>query len=91
MIQSLRRIATATLAASILILAIPTTGSAEPRTFTDVIGREVTADLPAKRVVLGFYFEDYMAIGGEKAFDHVVGLSREAWVGKVPANWKSVV
>jgi ABC-type Fe3+-hydroxamate transport system substrate-binding protein len=86
-IQFLRRLASATLAVSALALAAPSLGHAEPRTFTDVIGREVTADLPAKRVVLGFYFEDYMAIGGEKAFDHVVGLSREAWVGKVPANW----
>jgi iron complex transport system substrate-binding protein len=86
-IKSLRHIATTTLAVFVLTLATPTPGSAEPRTFTDVVGRKVTADLPAKRVVLGFYFEDYMAIGGEKAFDHVVGLSREAWVGKVPANW----
>lgn len=60
---------------------------AEEKTITDVIGREVKVDLPAKRVVLGFYFEDYMAVGGEKAFDQVVGISREAWEGWVPANW----
>lgn len=62
--------------------------NAEIKTITDVIGREVKVDLPAKRVVLGFYFEDYMAIGTEKAFDSVVGLSREAWEGWVPANWE---
>jgi iron complex transport system substrate-binding protein len=61
---------------------------AEVKTITDVIGREVKVDLPAKRVVLGFYFEDYMAVGTEKAFDSVVGLSREAWEGWVPANWE---
>ena len=61
---------------------------AEERTITDVIGREVKVDLPAKRVVLGFYFEDYMAVGGEAAYDSVVGISRNAWVGKVPANWQ---
>ncbi|OWV89194.1 iron ABC transporter substrate-binding protein [Rhizobium sp. R635] len=61
---------------------------AEQKTITDVIGREVKVDLPAKRVVLGFYFEDYMAVGGEKAYDSVVGISREAWEGWVPANWK---
>ncbi len=33
---------------------------AEQKTITDVIGRQVKVDLPAKRVVLGFYFEDYM-------------------------------
>lgn len=61
---------------------------AEVKTLTDVIGREVKVDLPAKRVVLGFYFEDFMAVGTEKAFDSVVGLSREAWEGWVPANWE---
>ncbi|WP_245424426.1 hypothetical protein [Rhizobium sophoriradicis] len=61
---------------------------AEQKTITDVIGRQVKVDLPAKRVVLGFYFEDYMAVGGEKAYDSVVGISREAWEGWVPANWK---
>lgn len=62
--------------------------AAEVKTITDVIGREVKVDLPAKRVVLGFYFEDFMAVGTEKAFDSVVGISREAWEGWVPANWE---
>lgn len=60
---------------------------AEVKNITDVIGREVQVDLPAKRVVLGFYFEDYMAVGTEKAYDSVVGISRDAWQGWVPANW----
>lgn len=61
--------------------------NAATKTIQDVIGRKVTADLPAKKVLLGFYFEDYMAVGGEKAFDKVVGISREAWEGWRPANW----
>lgn len=28
-----------------------------------------------------------MAVGGEKAFDDVAGISREAWRGKIPAKW----
>ena len=48
---------------------------------TDVQGRKVKIESPAKRVLLGFYFEDYMAVGTEKAFDKVVGISREAWEG----------
>ncbi|MEN9890502.1 MAG: hypothetical protein RLY78_797 [Pseudomonadota bacterium] len=60
---------------------------AAPTVLKDVVGRQVKVDLPAKRVLLGFYFEDYMAIGGEKAFDRVVGFSREAWEGWRPANW----
>ena len=31
---------------------------------TDVQGRKVKIESPAKRVLLGFYFEDYMAVGG---------------------------
>ncbi|GAB7262003.1 ABC transporter substrate-binding protein [Dickeya ananatis] len=60
-------------------------------TINDTAGRNVTVDVPVKRAILGFYFEDYMAVGGDKAFDHVVGISREAWRGKVPANWEMYV
>jgi len=51
----------------------------------DVLGRQV--NLPAQRVVLGFYTEDYMAIGSEQAFDHVVGISRDTWESDRPASW----
>lgn len=48
-------------------------------------------DLPAKRVVIGFYGEDYMAIGGEKSFDHVVGMSKDIWQKWRPKNWAMYV
>ncbi|KIP99530.1 iron ABC transporter substrate-binding protein [Agrobacterium tumefaciens] len=67
---------------------VSTSAFAAEKTITDVIGRQIKVDLPAKRVVLGFYFEDYMAVGGETVFDQVVGISREAWESWVPANWK---
>lgn len=60
---------------------------AAPTSIQDVLGRTVEVEAPAKRVLLGFYFEDYMAVGGEKAFDKVVGISREAWAGWRAANW----
>ncbi|AEF55204.1 ABC transporter substrate-binding protein [Marinomonas posidonica] len=65
------------------------TGAAQAKVtvIDDVLGRQVEVDVPAKRVVLGFYAEDYMAIGTEKAFDHVVGLSRDTWEGWRPASW----
>lgn len=71
------------------ILAALTMGSAHAakKEVTDIEGRKVRIESPAKRVVLGFYHEDYMAIGTEKAFDRVVGISREAWEGWRPANW----
>lgn len=70
-----------------LASAVTFNSVAAVKNITDVMGREVKVDLPAKRVVLGFYFEDYMAVGTEKAFDSVVGISRDAWESWVPANW----
>jgi iron complex transport system substrate-binding protein len=67
------------------LMAQPAT--AEPVELTDVIGRKVKVDIPAKRIMLGFYFEDYMAIGGPDAFDRVVGISKAAWKDWRPANW----
>lgn len=71
-----------------LLCAASLTAWATPKTLQDVLGRNVEVDLPAKRVLLGFYFEDYMAVGGEKAFDNVIGISREAWEGWRSANWQ---
>lgn len=72
----------------LIALLLSSLSYAAPKQVTDVLGRSVTASLPAKRVVLGFNFEDYMAVGGETAFDSVVGISRGAWEKKVPMNWQ---
>ncbi|MCS4265692.1 ABC transporter substrate-binding protein [Serratia sp. BIGb0163] len=74
-----------------IFLIMPGITSAATTTLTDVLGRKITLDTPVKRAVLGFYFEDYMAVGGEAAYEHVIGISREAWRGKVPANWNMYV
>lgn len=75
----------------IVFLTGASIANAATTTLTDVMGRQVTVDTPVKRAILGFNFEDYMAVGGEAAFDHVIGISREAWRGKVPANWNMYV
>src|SRR6185436_9705946 len=62
---------------------------AQSRTVRDVIGREVAVALPAKRIVLGFYFEDFLAVGGPEAMDRVVGISKAAWKDWRPANWEA--
>lgn len=54
----------------------------------DVLGRQVEVELPAKNVILGFYPEDYMAIGTEKSFDQVIGISRDTWAQWRPASWE---
>jgi len=46
---------------------------------TDVLGRTVTLPEPAKRVVLSFYYEDFIAITGPGAMDRVVGVSLSPW------------
>lgn len=48
-------------------------------TVTDVKGRTVTVPDVPERVVLGFYYEDYLAIVGSDALDKVVALSLSTW------------
>lgn len=77
-------LAAATSAAAVAGRATP----ARARTVvTDVIGRQVAVTLPARRIVLGFYFEDFLAVGGAEAMDRVVGFSKAAWRDWRPANW----
>nr|WP_315466055.1 ABC transporter substrate-binding protein [uncultured Rhodoferax sp.] len=61
---------------------------AAPGTVEDVLGRKVTLDLPAKRILLGFYIEDYFAVGGDKSFDRLVAMSRGWFVKSRPAVWE---
>ncbi|MEE4481535.1 ABC transporter substrate-binding protein [Serratia ficaria] len=75
----------------IVFLTVSGIANAASTTLTDVLGRQVTLDTPVKRAVLGFNFEDYLAVGGEDAFKRVIGISREAWRGKVPANWNMYI
>ncbi|TCS64753.1 ABC transporter substrate-binding protein [Varunaivibrio sulfuroxidans] len=58
-------------------------------TITDVLGRERTIAAPAKRVLLGFYFEDFLAITGPGAYDRVVGISKAAWHDWRNSQWKA--
>jgi ABC-type Fe3+-hydroxamate transport system substrate-binding protein len=58
-------------------------------TVTDVLGRERTLEGPAQRVILGFYFEDFLAISGDGAFDRVVGINKAAWHDWRNSQWKA--
>lgn len=58
-------------------------------TVTDLMDREVTIDGPAKRVLLGFNFEDYMAIVGPGAMDKVIGVSLTPWRDWRPMQYKT--
>ncbi|MBM3533232.1 MAG: iron ABC transporter substrate-binding protein [Alphaproteobacteria bacterium] len=76
------------LAALTAVAAFAAPSAAQPTKVTDVIGREVTVALPAKRIMLGFYFEDFLAVGGPEAMNRVVGISKAAWKDWRPQNWE---
>ena len=57
----------------------------------DVMGRKVSLRLPASRIVLGFYPEDYLAVAGEGGADRLVGMSRGWFVKSRPAIWSLYV
>ncbi|MDQ7774915.1 MAG: ABC transporter substrate-binding protein [Paracoccus aminovorans] len=76
----------AILSAVLAAALLPTLALADI-TVTDAEGRKVSLpDLP-ERIVLGFYFEDYIAVGGAEAADRLVGLSRFPWAGWRPAQF----
>lgn len=64
---------------------------AKPTMIEDVLGREVSVETPAKRVLLGFYIEDYFAVGGDAAFDHLAGVSSGWFMKSRPAIWNLYV
>ena len=62
-----------------------------PVEIEDVMGRKVSLSLPASRIVLGFYPEDYLAVAGEGGADRLVGMSRGWFVKSRPAIWSLYV
>lgn len=66
------------LSAAVALVALAGQALAEIKV-TDVKGREVTLEKPAERVMLGFYYEDFLAVAGPGALDKVVALSLSTW------------
>lgn len=66
-------------AAMACMAATATTAAWADITVTDVKGRTVTVPKVPERVVLGFYYEDYLAIVGDGAIDKVVALALSTW------------
>lgn len=75
------------LVAILLGIFVASSALAEVKTLTDVLGREVKVNLPAKRIALGFYYTDFIAVGGVKALDNVVGFSKAVWTDWTPTSW----
>lgn len=55
----------------------------------DVEGRRVTLPGPAQQVLLGFYYEDFLAIVGPDAMDRVVAISRAPWKDWRPMQYRA--
>ena len=80
--------------ASLVAVAISMTISfsaaqAETITITDTLDRKVEVPANAKRILLGFYFEDFYAIGGPNAYDKVVAISKSTWHDWRSSQWKA--
>lgn len=58
---------------------------------TDVLGRAITLAKPATRVMLGFYFEDYLAISGPGGADCLRAVSLFYWKGYRPLQYAAYV
>lgn len=74
------------LLAALVLLILP---AAAGITVTDVKGRTVTLAAPAQRVVLGFYYEDFIAVAGTTAMDRVVALSLSPWKDWRPKQYEA--
>lgn len=69
-----------------LATAMPRRGRAAVP-ITDAMGRNFTLKGPAERIVLGFNYEEYTAIGGPGAWRRVVGFARKQWAVNRPSLW----
>lgn len=71
-------------AALVVALALP---AAAEITVTDLRDRTVTLEKPAEHVLLGFYYEDFLAVAGPGAVDKIAALSKAPWAEWRPAQW----
>ncbi len=85
------RLITGLMALAVSMTILFTTAQAETITVSDTMGRKVQVPANAKRILLGFYFEDFYAIGGPNAYDKVVAISKPAWRNWRNSQWKTYV
>lgn len=85
MLKTLARgVAAAAFAATMIVPAW-----AENITLTDTMGRTVEIPEDPQRILLGFYFEDFMAVAGPDGYDRVVAISKDAWAGWRSLQWQT--
>jgi len=79
------------LAALAFGLSLSAPALAQTVTVTDTLDRTVEIPANPQRILLGFYFEDFFAVGGPDAYDRVVAISRDTWEGWRSLQWKAYV
>ncbi|WP_298857620.1 ABC transporter substrate-binding protein [uncultured Sulfitobacter sp.] len=62
---------------------------AENITITDTLDRTVKIPEDPQRILLGFYYEDFLAVAGPDAFERVVAISKDTWAGWRNLQWKT--
>lgn len=83
------KIFTRGLAAAALAVSFAMPAWAENITLTDTMGRTVEVPEDPQRILLGFYFEDFMAVAGPEAYDRVVAISKDTWAGWRTLQWQT--
>lgn len=76
---------------AVVAMAVTLTVPAGAGTVTDTLGRKVEVPDNPQRILLGFYFEDFFAVGGPDAYDRVVAISRKTWEGWRNLQWSAYV
>lgn len=69
------------------LMAASMSAQAKVIEFTDLAERKVSVDVPVKRAVVAFYYQDYLAIAGKDVLDNVVGFSKAVWTDWAPPSW----
>lgn len=69
-------------------LALPALPARAQVTLRDAAGHEVRLRGPARRIMLGFNFEEFSAVAGPGGWDRVVGINRRQWAINRPAVWR---
>lgn len=60
-------------------------------TITDMLGRNVTVEVPVERIVVTFNVEELVAVGGEDALKKIVGWSQYYWKDRRLTVWETYV
>ncbi len=85
----MRKLAVALLVLAVLIAGCSQKAPSGKYTVVDLAGRKVSLkELPVKRVVITFNFEDYIAVGGVDGMKKIVGWNRGYWKGRREWIWE---